>query len=295
MPCALNEACVMGVCERLVWTGLRRFTNCSTTGRTGPTQSACDTAYGSTTLAGEVTVTGGIQEWTVPTTGTYRIEVFGAQGASGDPSYTGGLGARVRGDFTLSAGTVLHIVVGQQGTQDSSCGSGGGGSFVADDTGTALIVGGGGAGTRTSVSQNGCAGRISQEGGTGSGSGMTHTCVAKTGSVTMGGIVSSTSWGSGGGGFSGDGANDSSYGTGGQSYSHGANGGEATSCCSAPGGFGGGGAGNGCYGGGGGGGYSGGDGGRVAGGGGSYNSGSSPDAAAGFNSGHGYVTIDLAP
>ncbi|MBT3224624.1 MAG: hypothetical protein HN348_36615, partial [Proteobacteria bacterium] len=46
--------------------GTRIFTNCSQTGNTGPSQGQCDTAYNGTDLQGEVTVTSGIQYWTVP-------------------------------------------------------------------------------------------------------------------------------------------------------------------------------------------------------------------------------------
>jgi hypothetical protein len=120
---------------------------------------------------------------------------------------------------------------------------------------------------------------------------MTHSCAAKTGSLGLGGIASSSSWGSGAGGFTTNGATDCGTGHEGIAFLSGGAGGTG----SAAGGFGGGGAGNGCCGGGGGGGYSGGDGGRVAGGGGSYNDGASPDAAAGANTGHGYVVIDVAP
>ena len=55
--------------------GQRTFTNCGKTGRNGPSQSDCNTAYASTDLNGEVTLSGGIQSWTVPYTGTYTITV----------------------------------------------------------------------------------------------------------------------------------------------------------------------------------------------------------------------------
>ena len=46
----------------------RQIVGCGQTGRTGPTQAQCDTAYagGGPT----VTVTGGIQAWTVPSSRT---------------------------------------------------------------------------------------------------------------------------------------------------------------------------------------------------------------------------------
>ena len=232
---------------------------------------------------------GGKQRWTVPIDGTFRIEAFGAEGASAMSGNTGGDGARIRGDFDLVTGQELEIVVGQLGTQDGCSGGGGGGSFVIDvATGMPLIIAGGGSGTRTSVSQDGCDGRVSEEGGTGSASGATHTCAMRSGGAGTGGIVSGGSWGSGGGGFTSAGAADGGADRGGHSYMSDAMGGAG----SAMGGFGCGGSGNGSCGGGGGGGYSGGDGGRVAGGGGSFNSGMNPDAMAGAHTGHGMVTID---
>ncbi len=230
----------------------------------------------------------------MPVTGTYRIEAFGAQGESAQAGRNGGRGARIRGDFRLAAGTVLRIIVGQMGVENSCNGGGGGGSFVVRaDTGEALVIAGGGGGTRQIAARDGCDGRTSEVGGTGSRSSSSHTCGPKSGGTGSGGIVSSSSWGSGGGGFRADGQDDGSWGDGGHSFASGGQGGNPRSCGTAYGGFGGGASGNGCCGGGGGGGYSGGDGGLVAGGGGSFNSGDSPDSAAGARTGHGLVTIDI--
>jgi hypothetical protein len=73
-------------------------------------------------------VINGIQYWTVPTTGTYRVEAWGARGGQ-QPEYNyGGPGARVRGDFILSQGQILKILVGQMGANaQNDCGAGGGG------------------------------------------------------------------------------------------------------------------------------------------------------------------------
>ncbi len=120
------------------------FTNAGATGQNGPTQAQVNAAYAATTLNGTVTVTGsGIQEWTVPASGNYTIEAFGAQG--GD---VGGLGARMSGEFALTGGQVIQIVVGQEGgTNNNTHGSGGGGSFVVLAVGTTpLVVAGGGGG-----------------------------------------------------------------------------------------------------------------------------------------------------
>lgn len=270
------------------------FGTCGATGATGPLQAACDTAYGGSVT---VTVTGGIQSWTVPATGTYTITATGAQGASGDSGFVGGRGAQLSGQFNLTAGQVLQLVVGQQGVGQSSGtnGGGGGGTFVVS-AGTPLLVAGGGGGTRTAVSQNGCDASITQFAVTGSGNSTTSTCALETTNLGLGGIISSSSWGSAGAGFNGDGATDPSGGGthgGGYSWANGMLGGTSDSVCdfSAPGGFGGGGTGNGCDGGGGGGGYSGGDGGRVAGGGGSFNTGASPTATAGIGVGDGNIVI----
>ena len=77
------------------------FTNCGATGRTGPTLANCKSSY-DTVWEGDTDFfnvqTQGIQEWTVPANGTYRIEAYGSQGGGS----SGGLGARMRGDFELA-------------------------------------------------------------------------------------------------------------------------------------------------------------------------------------------------
>ncbi len=60
------------------------FTNCGATGKSGPTQSDCNSEYSGTSLDGNVTVSNGIQTWTVPSSGTYTIEAWGADGGNGD-------------------------------------------------------------------------------------------------------------------------------------------------------------------------------------------------------------------
>ena len=269
------------------WAGIRNFNTCGASGQNGPTSCA----YTGTTLEGEVTVSGGKQKWTVPQDGTYRIEAFGAQGHSADPSYSGGKGARMRGDFSLNEGDVLYIAVGHEARGNGCSGGGGGGSWVVDAADKPIVVAGGGAGTRTSVVQNGCSGRTTESAGNASGSGSSHSCGAKSGGLGSGGIVSSSSWGSAGGGLNSNGAYEYNAANGGQSWKSGLKGG-GTSSYNAYGGFGAGGAGNGSCGGGGGGGYSGGDGGRVAGGGGSYNRGSSTSNSAGVQTKAGKVSID---
>ncbi|MBN2891578.1 MAG: hypothetical protein JXL97_06915 [Bacteroidales bacterium] len=72
------------------------FTNAGATGNQGPTQAQVNTAYSGTPLDGAVVInTQGIQEWTVPVTASYRIEVYGAAGGGTSP----GKGASMIGDF----------------------------------------------------------------------------------------------------------------------------------------------------------------------------------------------------
>lgn len=129
------------------------FTNAGATGRQGATQQAINAAYASTPLVSQVTATStGIQRWVVPSTGSYRIETYGAQGAVGYRTYQS-KGAGMRGTFDLTAGDALWILVGQQGEGTPGIYAfvgGGGGTFVARGaalaTSSALIVSGGGGG-----------------------------------------------------------------------------------------------------------------------------------------------------
>ncbi len=267
------------------------FSTCGASGAYGPSQTDCDTEYSGSDLEGLVVVADGIQILEVPATGTYLIEAWGAQGESADGSYDGGRGAYMSGEFELDAGELLQIAVGQRGEAVGCNGSGGGGSFVVDESDNPLLIAGGGGGTRESVVQDGCDAPTGEYGITGSGSSESHSCATKTGDLTLGGIVSGSSWGSGGAGFSGNGAVDGGWGGTSYAWASGMTGGVGASCTVTEGGFGGGGTGNGCCGGGGGGGYSGGDGGRVAGGGGSYNIGDNQSNVAGDNAGDGMVAL----
>ena len=67
-------------------------------------------------------MSGGIQKWTVPATGTYEIEIAGAKGG-GEKGY----GAVQVLDINLTKSEKLNIVVGQRGSSDDSSRGGGGG------------------------------------------------------------------------------------------------------------------------------------------------------------------------
>jgi hypothetical protein len=274
------------------------FTNCGATGRIGPTQEQCAASYPEL-MSSQVSVSEGIQSWTVPVARTYRITACGAQGASASSGYYGGKGACMRGDFDLTSGTVLRVLVGQLGVTDLYSGGGGGGSFVVTSDGSILAIGGGGGGLLAGFPMNGGDGQVET-------SGQSYVyLIGGAGGVDGAGGGFAWSWGAGGGGYSGNGENDYEYGEGygdyyfgygGTAFINGGNGGEGISCGYsgfAHGGFGGGGSGNGCFGGGGGGGYSGGGGGGAAGGGGSYNTGNNKVNEGGVQSGMGSVTIEM--
>ncbi|MBA3901866.1 MAG: hypothetical protein H0X62_16965, partial [Bacteroidetes bacterium] len=274
------------------------FTNCGKIGNTGPSQAQCNTEYTGTSLAGLVTTTNGIQEWTVPTTGLYKIESYGAQGSTATGA-SGGLGAYMSGEFNLTQGQVIRILVGQNAPttpgRENLSSSGGGGSFVSiaphNTNASILVIAGGGGGTGAEQPAT-AHGSILTAGQTGS---------AGTGGVNGNAGVSGTaSAGSGGGFFT------SATGTeGGIAYINGGNGGIINTTYSLNGGgFGGGGSVTSGsfsrYGGGGG--YSGGSGsnsssgatiGLWGGGGGSYNTGLNQNNLPGVNAGHGQVVITV--
>lgn len=127
--------------------------------------------------------TGGEQTFTAPVNGTYKLEVWGAQGG-GDTSYTGGYGGYSIGHVSLTNGKILYLNVAEKGKYCtgneciadntyngggycqsldnqragaiSSCGSGGGATHIATKSGllytlkenknSLVIVAGGGGG-----------------------------------------------------------------------------------------------------------------------------------------------------
>lgn len=251
----------------------------------------------------EFTYTGEVEYVTVATSGVYDITAFGASGG-GSSSNTGGAGAEIGGNITLTAGEILEIVVGGTGSSAGySGGGGGGGTFVLEDndgTLVPLVVAGGGGGATSNGSGNpGLTGTGGASGGgNGAGTGGTN------GNGGGGGYYAGAGGGGGGGFLTGGGeatrgSNGNHY-AGGQSLQAGAAGGRGVAgyygSSYGNGGFGGGG-GGGYDGGGGGGGYSGGGGGagaraRAGGGGGSFDAGSNQVLVSGENTGSGYVTID---
>ncbi len=258
-------------------------------------------------------VPGTIQTYIVPPGVTgINITSKGAQGGGATiRGQVGGRGAIMSGDFAVTPGQVLKVLVGGTGATAMYVGGGGGGSFVWDNVSSTLwqaAGGGGGAGYDESgvpVGINGLDATTAPDGING------NTLTSGRGTAGNGGVVPTgyAGWAGGGCGWLSNGNDGRIFGctfnsTGGirplAGGAGGSGGGDAGR--NAPGGFGGGGGGNarcGAVGGGGGGGYSGGGCGgefvlgltyQAAGGGGSFNSGSSPVNSVG-NTGNGNVTI----
>lgn len=240
---------------------------------------------------------GGIILWKVPSTGTYTLDLYGAQGGTdGNYLVPGALGARIKGDFLLTKGQILALVVGQKGQDDRPNfnnawgGGGGGGSFVwVNGTTSAPLIAAGGGG---SGGQNPTGDILSKAGGQ---IGTSGAQFASGGAGGTGGVAGA---GGGCGGGGGQGWFGGTSGHCGGGFTWAATYTDPTGltayASSARGGFGGGG---GSYGGGGGGGgYSGGGGAAwsysyYGGGGGSYNVGTNQTLVGATNSDNGKIII----
>jgi hypothetical protein len=270
--------------------------------------------------AGATTVsfTGQIVDFIVPTTGTYQILAFGAQGGSAigisaGPSTPGGEGAEIGGDFNLTKNEVLQVAVGGTGGAGGNAyyGGGGGGSFVVGPGNSPLVIAGGGGGSAGSGTTP-RVGLTSTGGGTGLGPNTDGRIYNGSPGGSGGGGGVGGYGGGGGGGFAvggggGTGGPSGGGAGGGHSFLDGLKGGVAGFLGDGAGGFGGGGGGGnggpsnpGRGGSGGGGGYSGGGGGGIkgdgfysglGGGGGSYDSGTDRILMAGVQKGNGEVII----
>ena len=282
------------------------FTNMGASGSFGPTS----VTYSSLPL-GWTALSGGIQYWTVPTTGNYSFIVAGAGSyfAGSQNSVKTGYGFVLNASYTLIAGQILALLVGQQGFQsDRQCG-GSGGTFVALvqsvgalSSAVPLFVAGGAGGPGyegqdyANQSINGAASTTGQPGGPFAPGQSGAGGVGPSGGANP--TSSAYSWSDSGAGFSGNGVfggesgNPSNFA---RAFINGGFGDTNTVI----GGFGGGGASIGYGAGGGGGGYGGGgsggsDGaGTGGGGGGSYSVTDFPAAGSATNSGQGYISINL--
>lgn len=283
------------------------FTPIGATGASGPTSLAgYGTSYPGYGTSYALTLSGGIQIWTVPISGNYTITIAGAAGGTDTGgSATGGNGVVFTITVALTISHSIKILVGQQGTNglesSSLAAGGGGGTFVYNNTTSVLIAAGGaggGAGVKHTAasyltSMNGKDGSLTTPGLTGYSNPSGQWTGGSGGTSGNGGGVGSNLYGGAGAGYSGNGSPSSSqtspnnalaFLNGGTGYIAGGFGGGGTEA------FGGAGGGGGYSGGGGGGSDKDGLGGAGGGGGGSYSINGTISSGT-LNSGTGYVTI----
>jgi hypothetical protein len=180
--------------------------------------------------------TGVIVEFTFPTSGTYKIEAWGATGGGGHTPI-GPKGAYSKSFVLLNKDERIKILVGEKGYPGYNsgnyinCGGGGGGTFIAKDRTPLCVAGGGGSlayHTSSPIASHACgqSTQLSADFGTGQAT------------LKMGGKRSTHS--GGGGGFEGNGEDGSNYGKGGNSFINGGARQTSGTSYSAYGGFGGG-------------------------------------------------------
>ena len=192
------------------------FTNASAIGNTGPTTPQITAAYLSTNLNGSVTVTSGIQQFTVPVSGLYKIEAWGATAGTARAGIDG-QGRKISGQITLTAGTVLNIAVGQKGLVTTQGGTnwksgGGGASWVYTGSTPLMVAGGGGGAGEASASSDAPYNTTSYSGFSYFSGAVQNNTVVGTGgqagiSLGVSGLLYAT--GAGGGGWLSDGAESS--------------------------------------------------------------------------------------
>ncbi|XP_066023907.1 leukocyte tyrosine kinase receptor-like [Pocillopora verrucosa] len=299
--CLCPDGYTGGNCEKAL---KAVFSNLNAAGRDGPT--SLGSYYAGQDHDGQVDLSSGIQQWTVPYTGDYRIEAIGAAGGYDrriNSFQYRGRGARMIGTFRLNKGEVIQVLVGQKGgiNKRSYSSGGGGGTFVVRGATAPLIIAGGGGGVARVYSRHTeCDASTNTSGNPGyrSWAGGSNGHGAQTADSGLSG--------GGGGGFYSSGRSGTNFngtegygGEGGKGFLQGGVGGRSEDF-DVYGGFGGGGGAWGLSrGGGGGGGYSGGGSGSYrykacGGGGGSFNVGNNQQNECCYNNaGHGQVTITL--
>ncbi|KAJ7337170.1 hypothetical protein OS493_010024 [Desmophyllum pertusum] len=119
--CSCDVPWIGNFCENII--SLYNFTTLGATGRNGPDSNA---GYRGTGLQ-DVQVKEGMQEWSVPFTGRFRVKACGASGGKGSNGAVEGRGAKISGHVTLTKGVKLVILVGQIGSTQSQYNPGSGG------------------------------------------------------------------------------------------------------------------------------------------------------------------------
>ena len=131
------------------------------------TVTAAKTMYAQwVTTVTNFSYSGTIKTFTVPATGTYKLEAWGAQGgnslADNVEKATGGYGGYAVGNMTLASGTKIYVVVG---------GKGGLGTISGCSTGG---YNGGGRGTNDGYTSSTACGAAHDDEAAGGGGGATH-------------------------------------------------------------------------------------------------------------------------
>jgi hypothetical protein len=159
-----REIDIVGVSQLYAFTS-HTFTSAGMENRYGPTISNLQNSYGTTGSTAWVGATSpayltvpyqGVQEWTVPISGTYRITMAGARGGTAVSNRLGGNGRKLRFDVTLQGNEKLSLLIGQStsATTTSNAG-GGGGTFIIKSDGTIIAAAGGGGGASANNPSNG--------------------------------------------------------------------------------------------------------------------------------------------
>jgi hypothetical protein len=137
---------------------------------------------------------GYVQEFKAPHTGTYTLEVWGAQGGKSKHGEAGGEGGYAKGDVTLTAGQTIYVYVGGAGSLGFQGGWNGGGNGANTNSDSA----GGGGGTDIRTTNNTTyANRLIVAGG-GGGSGCYDTYGGAGGGLTGGAAVDPNDYGGAG-------------------------------------------------------------------------------------------------
>jgi hypothetical protein len=188
------------------------FTNMGASGASGPSTITYGTSTPGYGTAYSLSLSGGIQQWIVPFTGQYTFTVAGAglnftnltQSSPYNINYTS-YGAVITATISLTAGHLIKILIGQQGTQGQTGlfarGGGCGGSFVYNATTSTLLFaaggGGGHGGDPGSATIGGGTSTNPYTNGTGKGD---NGQIATSGSVGRNGSGGSAGTSGGGGG-----------------------------------------------------------------------------------------------
>ena len=183
------------------------FTSLGVSGRDGP--MSLGSHYTGQDHDGQVTLSSGIQQWTVPYTGRYRIEAVGAAGgynAYDNSAQYRGRGARMVGTFNLTEGEIIQILVGQEGgIKKNVLITASNEAVVAGESGNGSGSGGGGGSGSESGDGGGSGGGSGSGSESGDGGGSGSGSESGDGGGSGGGSGSGSESGDGGGGGGGGG------------------------------------------------------------------------------------------